>query len=98
MTAQKLITEKYEHAAVSIGNISFETTGYCGGDSGHGGRLTIRIEDEANLIFDAKVLKHRHSPHTKSVEISFYGDAEMEAAYAFFKFLANRLAPVLEKN
>jgi hypothetical protein len=85
---------RHDYANASVGHVKFETTGYRGGDSGHGGRLVIRIKDDANMLFDVKVTKHRYSNLTESVTITFLGDDEMNAAYSFFQYLEQALAPL----
>ena len=64
------------------------TTGYMGGDSGHGGRTYIRIEDLGGT--DIKVTPIDNIGNG-GVEIVLGGDAELETIITGLKFIINVL-------
>lgn len=62
------------------------TTGYCGGDSGHGCRTYIRIEDLAGT--DIKVRKIESGREGNGgVEIVLGGDSELDTIILALKFI-----------
>jgi hypothetical protein len=63
------------------------TTGYRGGDSGHGGRTEIVFEDVAGVDM---VSSHMAEDGTR-VALVFGGDAELRVAIRAFRFVADAL-------
>lgn len=61
------------------------TTGYQGGDAGHGGRTWIKIEDwgGADIHFNAE--------HEKSLIITIYGDAELNVMIKGLEWIVKKL-------
>lgn len=55
-------------------NITAGTTGYKGGDAGHGGKTFIKIEDIGGTDIHFEV---KQTENEKSLIISLYGDAEL---------------------
>lgn len=62
------------------------TTGLMGGDSGHGGKTTIKISDEGGTD-----MKCRWNPNNKSLEIDLGGDSELNTIIEAFEFVAATL-------
>ena len=60
------------------------TTGYKGGDSGHGGRTYIRLEDSAGTDITINPIKNMGNG---GVEIILGGDAELETIITSLKFI-----------
>lgn len=66
------------------------TTGFKGGDSGHGGRTYIRITDLTST--DMRVTtKTDKFGHTDEVEIVLGGDTELETTIQALKFITKVL-------
>lgn len=63
------------------------TTGYCGGDSGHGGRTEIILDDLGNTDIDATVTE---TPD-KRIAIQLGGDAELRVIIQALRFSADAL-------
>ena len=60
------------------------TNGHCGGDSGHGSRTFIRIEDAGGSDLNIK-------PTADGVIIEIGGDSELDTIIAAFKFVVKVL-------
>ena len=66
------------------------TNGYQGGDSGHGSRTYIRIQDLAGT--DIQVRKtHDAYGHEDGVVIALGGDAELDTIYEALQFITKVL-------
>ena len=68
----------YTRDVVSANILTVEagTTGYMGGDSGHGSRTYLRVKDLASTDIRCNVEKDKFG--CKSIEIILGGDAELE--------------------
>jgi len=73
------------------------TTGYCGGDSGHGGRTIIEIEDEASTEWS---LSKYISPsgHLKGFRLELGGDAELDTIIEALRWCADKLTEMASEN
>lgn len=73
----------------NILNVEAGTTGYCGGDTGHGGRTYFRIEDAAStdLVCNAYTNKHANGAESKGFEVILGGDAELDTIIEALKFI-----------
>jgi hypothetical protein len=74
--------------------VSAGTTGYCGGDSGHGCRTIIRISDLGGTDLRARVIPRRYpAPDNaaEEVEIVLGGDAELQTIIEGLKFILRAL-------
>ena len=89
----KLSGEKTVHNAC-ITRFAFETNGYQGGDGGHGGYLTLTIEDLAGTGMEAKVISDRVAGD--QIVLSFMGDAEISNAKEGFRWLARQIASAVD--
>lgn len=66
------------------------TTGYMGGDSGHGGRTYFRIKDEGGTDMDIHVIRDRFGT-TSELEVTLGGDCELETMIRALKFITKVL-------
>lgn len=73
----------------TIAHVGVETTGFKGGDSGHGGRHVFEIELQSGCL-DAEVrevgeLQPRKIEGLELVRLTFGGDWELQALYGILK-------------
>ena len=65
------------------------TTGYKGGDTGHGGRTYFRIQDEGSTDIDVKPVITRYG--CDGFEVTLGGDCELETMIRALKFITKVL-------
>lgn len=65
------------------------TTGYKGGDTGHGGRTYFRIQDEGSTDIDVKPIITRYG--CDGFEVTLGGDCELETMIRALKFITKVL-------
>ncbi len=85
----------------NILEVSAGTTGFCGGDSGHGCRTYIRIKDQGGTDLRAKVVPSRYSANNnaaESIEIVLGGDTELETIIEGLEFILQALKDDKEKQ
>lgn len=63
-----------------------ETTGFCGGDTGHGGRTTVSLVDHSSTDMERSFVEEGR------VEIRMGGDAELRSLIRGLRFAADSLA------
>jgi hypothetical protein len=82
----------YEREVVSANILDVEagTTGYMGGDTGHGGRTYFRISDAACTDMDVHVLRDRYGD-AAGFEVTLGGDCELETMIRALKFITKVL-------
>lgn len=82
----------YTRDVVSCNILSTEagTTGYMGGDSGHGGRTYFSIKDEACTDMDVRITRDRYG-HCDGFEVYLGGDTELETMIKALKFITKVL-------
>lgn len=82
----------YTRDVVSCNLLEVEagTTGYMGGDSGHGGRTYFRIKDEGGTDMDIHVTRDRFG-NTEGFEVTLGGDCELETMIRALKFITKVL-------
>ena len=82
----------YSRDVVSCNILEVEagTTGYMGGDTGHGGRTYFSIKDAACTDMDVRVLRDRFGGCT-GFEVSLGDDCELETTIRALKFIAKVL-------
>ena len=85
----KITTFAREIYNCNILSVEAGTTGYMGGDSGHGGRTYFRITDEGST--DMTVLTSRNKFGLESVEVFLGGDTELETIITALKFIIKTL-------
>jgi hypothetical protein len=80
-------TESKEFTVVCILRATVLTTGYCGGDSGHGGRTEIVVEDLGSTDIEASFSE----AGGKRVTLRLGGDAELRVIIDSLRFVAEML-------
>lgn len=66
------------------------TTGYMGGDTGHGGRTYFRIKDEGGTDMGIRVMRDCFGD-AEGFEVTLGGDCELETMIRALKFITNVL-------
>ena len=78
-----------EFGAFNTLGFTVGTNGYHGGDSGHGGRTYISIQDLGCTDMDASV--SRSSEYGPKVEIILGGDSELDSIIEGLRWAADKL-------
>lgn len=78
-----------EFGFLNVLGVTVATNGYHGGDSGHGGRTYVSIENIADSDFDAKV--SRSESGEVKVELMFGGDSELDTLIQSLRWAADTL-------
>lgn len=79
-----------EYTSCNIIEVEVGTTGYCGGDSGHGGRTYFRIKDLSSTDMSCKVTG-TSCGNAGEVELSFGGDCELDTFISALEFALDKL-------
>lgn len=79
-----------EVVSANILEVEAGTTGYQGGDSGHGGRTYFRIEDAVSTDMEVRVARDRFGD-TTGFEVFLGGDCELETMIRALKFITKVL-------
>lgn len=81
----------YTRDVVSCNILQVEagTTGYMGGDTGHGGRTYFRIKDEGGTDIDIKPFMDRFG--SEGFEVTLGGDCELDTMIRALKFITKVL-------
>ena len=91
-------TARNTFTSCNILSVEVGTTGYMGGDSGHGGRTYLRITDEGSTDLRCRVEANDGEDYeahrANRIEIMLGGDAELETFTQALRFAAD----VLEKK
>lgn len=86
-------TRTFEDACILRATVS--TTGYCGGDSGHGGRTEIVLDDLGSTEIQASFMEElsiRPGEYVdRRITISLGGDAELRVIIQALRFSAEAL-------
>lgn len=86
-----------EIVSCNIITVEVGTTGYMGGDTGHGGRTYFRISDEAstdmrcNVVSEGEIHQFDNTCGANQIEVMFGGDCEMETFIEALEFAAETL-------
>ncbi len=82
----------YTRDVVSCNILEVEagTTGYMGGDTGHGGRTYFRIKDEGCTDMDIRVMRDCFGD-AEGFEVTLGGDCELETMIRALKFITKVL-------
>ena len=86
----EITTYGREVVSANILDVEAGTTGYKGGDSGHGGRTYFRISDAACTDMDVHVLRDRYGDAT-GFEVVLGGDCELETMIRALRFITKVL-------
>ena len=85
----ELTTYTRDVISANILEVEAGTTGYMGGDSGHGGRTYFRIEDAAST--DMEVRSYVNKYGCPGFEVVLGGDCELETMIRALKFITKVL-------
>jgi len=97
MKQTEVITKEFSSACIV--HVEAETTGYCGGDRGHGGFTRIRIKDLASTSMSADVVSNLKgesfsTDEASEIVITFYGDEEQHILAHALTWLGKRLSNI----
>lgn len=85
----EISTYTREIISANILEVEAGTTGYRGGDSGHGGRTYFRISDCGSTDMEIRTCVDRHG--CNSFEVFLGGDCELETTIRALKFITKVL-------
>lgn len=77
------------YVSCNILGVEVGTTGFCGGDSGHGSRTYLSFTNDASTDMHAVIDGEMHTP--KSVELLFGGDCELTTLIQSLEFALKTL-------
>ena len=86
----EISTYTREVISANILEVEAGTTGYRGGDTGHGGRTYFRIKDAACTDMDIHVMRDRFGD-AEGFEVMLGGDCELETIIRALKFITKVL-------
>ena len=81
----EITTYTRDVVSANILQVEAGTTGYKGGDTGHGGRTYFRIEDEGCTDIQVQPIMDRHG--CNGFEVTLGGDCELETMIRALKFI-----------
>lgn len=94
----KITTYSREIESCNILEVEAGTTGYRGGDTGHGGRTYFRIQNEACTDMEIHSYSDRYNYYVSDecgdecgVEVALGGDCELETMIQALKFIVKVL-------
>lgn len=93
----EIVTFKREVISANILEVEAGSTGFCGGDSGHGCRTYFRIEDLAGTDIDVNIIDGGNG-HIKGFEVTLGGDTELETTITALKFIVQCLEDAMNEN
>jgi len=85
----EITTYTRDVVSANILEVEAGTTGYMGGDTGHGGRTCFRIKDEDGTDIDIKPFMDRFG--SEGFEVTLGGDCELETMIRALKFITKVL-------
>ena len=85
----ELTTYTRDVISANILEVEAGTTGYMGGDSGHGGRTYFRIQDSASTDMEIRTFVDKHG--CNGFEVFLGGDCELETTIRALKFITKVL-------
>lgn len=88
----EITTFSREVVSCNVLEVEAGTTGYCGGDTGHGGRTYFRIQDLAST--DINIQSFITPCGNKEFEITLGGDTELETMIRALRFITKVLEDV----
>ncbi|MCH4007816.1 MAG: hypothetical protein LKE59_11825 [Eubacterium sp.] len=93
---KEIETWKREIFDANILAVEAGTNGYCGGDSGHGSRTYIRIEDMAGTDITVRPLRNYFKGNS-GLELILGGDSELSTILEALKFITKVLTDQIEE-
>lgn len=85
----EITTYSRDFVSCNILEVEAGTTGYCGGDTGHGGRTYFRIQDSASTDMEIRTFVDKHG--CNGFEVFLGGDCELETTIRALKFITKVL-------
>lgn len=85
----EITTYTRDVVSANILQVEAGTTGYKGGDTGHGGSTYFRIQDEGSTDIDVKPIITRYG--CDGFEVTLGGDCELETMIRALKFITKVL-------
>ena len=85
----EISTYTREVISANILEVEAGTTGYMGGDSGHGGRTYFCIQDSASTDMEIRTFVDKHG--CNGFEVFLGGDCELETTIRALKFITKVL-------
>lgn len=85
----EISTYTREVISANILEVEAGTTGYMGGDSGHGSRTYFRIQDSASTDMEIRTFVDKHG--CNGFEVFLGGDCELETTIRALKFITKVL-------
>ena len=85
----KITTYSRDIVSCNILEVEAGTTGYRGGDTGHGGRTYVRIQDAA--CTDMEIHSYTTRCGSNGFEVCLGGDCELETMIRALKFITKVL-------
>lgn len=92
-----IATKQIEITNANILSVTVGSTGYMGGDTGHGGRTYFAIKDEASTDLRLRV-NNGHWQEVESIEIALGGDTELETFTEALKFGLDQLSLIVREQ
>lgn len=90
-------TQQIEIPGFNIIEVEVGTTGDCGGDTGHGGRTYLRIEDLSSTDIETNILLDK-SGYEVGFEVKLGGDSELCTLIQALEFALEVLKEQSEKR
>lgn len=75
--------------SANILHVEAGSTGFCGGDSGHGGRTYFSISDESSTDIEVNLLENEYG--NKGFEVFLGGDCELDTTITALEFILKAL-------
>ena len=85
----EITTYTRDVVSANILEVEAGTTGFMGGDTGHGGRTYFRIQDEGST--DMKINTYVYRYGCRGFEVFLGGDCELETTIRALKFITKVL-------
>lgn len=92
-----IAAKQIEITSANILSVTAGSTGFKGGDTGHGGRTYFAIKDEASTDLRLRV-NNGHWNQVENIEIALGGDTELETFLEALKFGLSQLSLVAREG
>ena len=91
-------TFTYTITGPNILSVTVGTTGLMGGDSGHGGRTYLKLEDHGGTDLQIRDSDASNFEDTSSVEIRLGGDAELDSTISLLEYAVKVLKSQVDRE
>jgi len=92
----KVFSKSEDISDACMSSVTVETTGFQGGDGGHGGYASLTLKNEGGTCMEAVVDGHAFDV-TSAITIKLLGDAEIRTLQTALLFAASALDDLLEE-